>query len=192
MTAAQNLAVDPVYRDHISAIRCALNVSAKSMGHAVSKWQNDYQSGWRVSSSGNDMSRNERFVQDCMTRHLLHSNMTPEEWAVLVIRFAPATHFHGKPVADAAEFAEMERAFTTAAAAMPSDLGQMFTGWCLMRWARRMPAGRGQWQEWYGKTDLGERTIRQRGYDIYKVANHIEAKAKQRAEQLCKAAQLTC
>lgn len=191
MTIATSI-VEPVYRDHIHAIRCALSVSAQAFGNKPAKWQSDYQAGYRVSSIGPNLTRQERFQQDCMTRHLLHVNLSPVEWSVIVIRFAPATHFQGRAIADSAEVAELETAFLTAAAHMPCDLGEMFAGWCLMRWARRLPAGRGEWKEWYGKNDLSERTIRQRGYDIYKEANQIEDAAKRRVEQLCKEAGLIC
>ncbi len=170
--------IDPVYRDHISAIRCALNVSAKSMGHAVSKWQNDYQAGWRVSGSGQDMTRNERFTQDCMTRHLLHSSLSREQWAVLVIRFAPALSFRGKVVADRSEIEEMGAALDCVMALIDHAVSEEFSGWCLLRWARRMPPGRGAWAEWEGQTDQSIRTLHRRCAELYEHANILEGSAK--------------
>lgn len=183
--------VEPVYLDHVHAIRCALSVSAAAMGHQVSEWQRKYKAGWRVSSAfGGDLTRNERFVQDCMTRLLLHSNLSREQWAVLVARFSPAMHHSGRSVADRHEVAEMSEALDCIMENLAHSVSTEFTGWCLLRWANRMPPGRGAWAEWDGRTAESQRTLHRRCADTYKALNETERAAKLRAIYLLKAAEL--
>lgn len=191
MTEVQTV-IDPIYRDHIGAIRCALNVSAKSMGHAISKWQHECVSGYRVSTIGPDMSRNDRFTQDCMTRHLLHGTLSREQWAVLVVRFAPSLSFAGATVADPGELAEMAAALDVCMSVVPATVSEEFTGWCLLRWARRMPPGRGAWAEWEGRTDESIRTLHRRCADIYDGVNRVEDAAKGLARDVLQKAKLIC
>lgn len=191
--SANSVNLDPVYQDHIHAIRCALSVSASAMGHQVAKWQNEYQAGWRVSSQfGSDMTRNERFIQDCMTRHLLHDSLSREQWAVLVTRFAPPLHNKGRAVADRHEFDDMAASLDCLMAMLDHPISTEFTGWCLIRWARRMPPGRGAWLEWEGRTDQSIRTLHRRCADTYKALNHCEDGAKTHANDLLKSALLIC
>lgn len=182
--------VEPVYSDHVQAIRCALNVSAKALGHATASWQHQVATGYRVSSIGPDLSNSERFVQDCMTRHLLHSNLSEREWSVLVVRFAPRLSFDGNVVCDKSELDEMKLALRIFIGAMPTDVSQEFTGWCAMRWAGRFPAGRGVWAEWEGETKESLRTLHRRCAEIYKAANEIENAAKEFAKCLLQASGL--
>jgi len=189
--SAAPLLVDTVYKDHIHAIRCALSVSAKAMGHVAAKWQRDYQAGYRVSSAGPDMSRAERFTQDCMTRLLLHRNLSREHWAVLVIRFAPPLQAQGRAVGDQSEVGEMEEAMRICLAHLTHPVSQEFTGWCLLRWSQRMPAGRGKWVEWEGKTSLSLRTLhRYSSENIYKPMVTLENAAIARAKDLLEQAAL--
>lgn len=190
MSAVQTI-VEPVYLDHVHAIRCALSVSAAAMGHQVSEWQRKYRAGWRVSSAfGGDLSRNERFVQDCMTRHLLHERLRGDQWSILVVRFSPPLHHNGRACADQHEFAEMATALDSLMGDLNQSISAEFTGWCLLRWSRRMPPGRGAWAEWEGRTDESQRTLHRRCADTYNTLNDIESSAKLRALDLLKAAGL--
>lgn len=160
------------------------------MGHQVAKWQTEYQAGWRVSQIGPDMTKAERFAQDCMTRHLLHAKLSRPQWATLVARFAPPLAHRGKPVADRSEFDEMGAALDRLMADLEHAITPEFTGWCLLRWARRMPPGRGAWIEWEGRTDVSLRTLHRRAADTYYALNAIENDAKLAASELLRGAEL--
>lgn len=184
MSAAVQL-IDPVYKDHIHAIRCALSVSAKAMGHISAKWQREYQAGYRISSIEPDMSRAERFTQDCMTRHLLHQSLSWGQWAVLTIRFAPPLQSQGRTIADSSELEEMQSALEQLLGLMEHPLGKEFSGWCLLRWARRMPAGRGKWSEWEGRLDVSMPTLRRRCAEaVYKPMATLESSAIEDAREI--------
>jgi len=185
MTNAAVQLVDPIYKNHIHAIRCALSVSAKAMGHVAAKWQRDYQAGYRISSIGPDMSRAERFSQDCMTRHLLHSKLSREQWAILIVRYAPPLEAQGRPIADQSEIEEMQSALAALMSSIEHSVSKEFSGWCLLRWARRMPAGRGKWAEWEGRTNVSMPTLHRRcNHSIYKPMIAMEHGALERAKSI--------
>lgn len=190
MNAMAQKITNPVYRDHMHAIRCALSVSAGAMGHAIAKWQTEYQAGWRTSCAGPDLSKTERFTQDCMTRHLLHSALSQSQWAVLVVRFAPSLTHQERLVADRSELDEMSAALDDLMAQLEHPITPDFTGWCLLRWARRMPPGRGAWAEWEGRTDQSLRTLHRRCADTYYALNAFENAAKTDASGLLRTAEL--
>jgi len=176
------LLIEPVYKDHIHAIRCALSVSAGAMGYIAARWQQDYQAGYRVHSVGSDMTRAERFTQDCMTRQLLHHHLSCEHWAVLVVRFAPPLNTRG--TLDESEVEEMRRALKTLLELLEHPITPEFTRWCLLRWAQRMPAGRGKWAEWEGRTSVSMPTLHRRCADsVYKPMLFREQSALESAKE---------
>ena len=165
MNAVQ-LLIDPTYNDHIHAIRCALNVSATAMGHSTSKWQQECVSGYRVSSIGSEMSKMERFQQDCLTRHMLRRQLSLEQWSVLYVRFAPRLIDNERSKSDASEFREMSDAVNECMGLLDGIADENFTEECLMRWSSRILVEKGSRDRWAEKMGVTARTVNTRKAEI--------------------------
>lgn len=157
------------YRSTMQALKAALSVGAASMYKAAS-WQNQVGTGYREHNPwSNDLSKLESFQQACMTFGLLHNNMPPHLWAVLVVKHAPALSRDGRLVADKTEVDFVNGACLVAAGHLPIDRVR-FARWAVAYWARRLPPTDDQWAYWKDKDCGGVSTLRRINSRVIKPA----------------------
>jgi hypothetical protein len=134
------------YRDHIAAIRAALNVDARSL-YKPSGWQALATIGYReeLPPAPGELSKLDRFQQDCLTYAALNHRMPAAQWAVLIV-------WHSLRITDPKEQrTELDRlrwATWTAAGHTGCDDVE-FSRWAALKWGGKLGKGDG-WARWEG------------------------------------------
>lgn len=135
------------YRDHLAAIRAALNVDARSL-YKPAGWQHLAMIGYReeLPPAPGDLNKLERFQQDCMTYAFLNQRMPPVQWAAIIVR-------HGLRVTDpkeqAAEFDRLKWAVLACLGHVDYP-DRSFAIWAIRNWGGKLPKDKASWSQWQG------------------------------------------
>lgn len=155
----------PPYRDAHSAILSALNVDARSL-YKPASWQALAMIGYReeLPTAPGDLTKLERFQQDCMTLAFLHHRMPAHLWAVIVTRYAilPANQPDPRDAEAVeryhSEFNRIKVAVLVVAGHITYD-DSMFARWAVANWAGKFEKSKARWDRW-ADHDLSIRTLK--------------------------------
>lgn len=143
------------YIDARSAIKAALNVDARSL-YKPASWQAMAAIGYREElpfSSSDDLTREERFQQDCMTLAFINDFLPANHWAILV------TWYQLKTVVGSSELDRLRwGVWVTAGNLDYPDV--KFARWAVANWAGRLDGIRGRWDSW-ADAELSIRTLKE-------------------------------
>lgn len=176
------------YLDHLAAIRAALNVDARSL-YKPASWQKHVDTGYRelhLPPPG-DLSRLERFEQDCLTYAFLRDRLPSVQWAVIIVR-------HSLRITDPQEQrVELDRlrwAVWTAAGQVPCD-DVALARWGVMRWGGKL-AKTDTWQSRWGGGEVAVSTLKRHYRErVAKPLDDMLAAAERNASRLLSDAGLT-
>lgn len=153
------------YRDHIQAIRAALNVEARSL-YKPARWQALAKIGYREAPAGRsgDLTRQERFEQDCMTHAFLRGRLPPVQWATLVVRHAilpqrvPDLRDREGTERYLYEFRRLKVAVIVVAGHLDYP-DAAFARWAVANWGGKLDRVRARWDRWVDH-DLAIKTLK--------------------------------
>lgn len=176
------------YLDHLAAIRAALNVDARSL-YRPAGWQAQAMIGYRelMAPSYGDLSRLERFQQDCMTYAFLNDRLPAAQWAVIIVR-------HSLRITDPREQrVELDRlrwAVWTAAGHTGYPRAD-FARWATLKWGGKL-ARTDTWQSRWGAGGVAVSTLKRHYRErVAKPLDDMLTAAERNAQRLLSDAGLT-